>query len=156
MAQHMRMQLADTGLPADSLDFFVDAAINHSAVFCACQKRLSRLGAFTIQPDKPFKAFPQLLRYINSSGNFTFSIVYPDAVFAVLGRHILDVRIDQFRSPNTGIDQLKDEERRSEDNSLLGLPKVAHRKGHAIRKAKKAAPGKEAEAETAKTEEKET
>lgn len=44
------------------------------------------------------------------------------------------------------IKQLKDEERWSEGNSLLGLPKVAHRKSHAGRKAK-AAPAKEAAAE---------
>ena len=46
------------------------------------------------------------------------------------------------------IEQLKDEERWSEDDSLLGLPKVAHRKGHAGRKAK-AALKKEIAAETA-------
>ena len=34
------------------------------------------------------------------------------------------------------IEQLKDEERWSEGDSLLGLPKVAHRKSHAGRKAK--------------------
>jgi small basic protein (TIGR04137 family) len=45
------------------------------------------------------------------------------------------------------VKQLKDEERWAEGNSLLGLPKVAHRKGHAGRKAK-AAPGKEIQAET--------
>ena len=43
------------------------------------------------------------------------------------------------------IEQLKDEERWSEENSLLGLPKVAHRKSHAGRKAA----DKEAEAATA-------
>ena len=32
------------------------------------------------------------------------------------------------------IDQLKDEERWSEGDSLLGLPKVAHRKSHAGKK----------------------
>lgn len=32
------------------------------------------------------------------------------------------------------IEQLKDEERWSEGDSLLGLPKVAHRKSHAGRK----------------------
>ncbi len=32
------------------------------------------------------------------------------------------------------IDKLKEEERWSEDDSLLGLPKVAHRKSHAGRK----------------------
>jgi len=36
------------------------------------------------------------------------------------------------------IDLLKDEERWSEGDSLLGLPKVAHRKSHAGRKAKDA------------------
>ena len=41
------------------------------------------------------------------------------------------------------IDQLKDEERWSEGDSLLGLPKVAHRKSHAGRKE---AVEKEAEA----------
>ncbi|GAH14424.1 unnamed protein product, partial [marine sediment metagenome] len=44
------------------------------------------------------------------------------------------------------IEQLKDEERWSEGNSLLGLPKVAHRKSHAGRK-EKAAAAKEAAAE---------
>lgn len=34
------------------------------------------------------------------------------------------------------IEQLKEEERWSEGDSLLGLPKVAHRKSHAGRKAK--------------------
>ena len=34
------------------------------------------------------------------------------------------------------IDLLKEEERWSEGDSLLGLPKVAHRKSHAGRKAK--------------------
>jgi small basic protein (TIGR04137 family) len=37
------------------------------------------------------------------------------------------------------IEQLKDEERWSEGDSLLGLPKVAHRKSHAGRKAKEGA-----------------
>ncbi len=46
------------------------------------------------------------------------------------------------------IELLKDEERWSEGDSLLGLPKVAHRKSHAGRKAKEA-PEKEAAAETA-------
>jgi small basic protein (TIGR04137 family) len=32
------------------------------------------------------------------------------------------------------IDKLKDEDRWSEEDSLLGLPKVAHRKSHAGRK----------------------
>lgn len=36
------------------------------------------------------------------------------------------------------IEQLKDEEKWSEGDSLLGLPKVAHRKSHAGRKAKEA------------------
>jgi small basic protein (TIGR04137 family) len=36
------------------------------------------------------------------------------------------------------IEQLKDEERWSEGDSLLGLPKVAHRKSHAGRKDKEA------------------
>lgn len=34
------------------------------------------------------------------------------------------------------IEQLKDEERWNEGDSLLGLPKVAHRKSHAGRKSK--------------------
>jgi len=51
------------------------------------------------------------------------------------------------------IEKLKDEERWSEGDSLLGLPKVAHRKSHAGRKDKEdiekeaateAAPGVEA------------
>lgn len=46
------------------------------------------------------------------------------------------------------IEQLKDEERWSEGDSLLGLPKVAHRKSHAGRKTKEAAE-KAAAAETA-------
>ena len=37
------------------------------------------------------------------------------------------------------IEQLKEEDRWSEGDSLLGLPKVAHRKSHAGRKAKEAA-----------------
>ena len=45
------------------------------------------------------------------------------------------------------IEQLKDEERWSEDDSLFGLPKVAHRKSYSGRK-EKAAPSKEPEAET--------
>ena len=36
------------------------------------------------------------------------------------------------------IEQLKDEDRWSEGDSLLGLPKVAHRKSHAGRKGKEA------------------
>jgi len=46
------------------------------------------------------------------------------------------------------IEQLKDEERWSEGDSLLGLPKVAHRKSHAGRK-EKAALAEKAAAETA-------
>ena len=42
------------------------------------------------------------------------------------------------------IENLKEEERWSEGDSLLGLPKVAHRKSHAGRKAEK----KEEEAAT--------
>ncbi len=34
------------------------------------------------------------------------------------------------------VGKLKDEERWQEDDSVLGLPKVAHRKSHAGRKAK--------------------
>jgi small basic protein (TIGR04137 family) len=44
------------------------------------------------------------------------------------------------------IEKLKDEEQWSEGESLLGLPKVAHRKSHAGRKE---APAKEAVAEEA-------
>jgi small basic protein (TIGR04137 family) len=54
------------------------------------------------------------------------------------------------------IEQLKEEDRWSENDSLLGLPKVAHRKSHAGRKstetAAKEATG-EAEVETPKSEE---
>jgi small basic protein (TIGR04137 family) len=46
------------------------------------------------------------------------------------------------------IEKLKDEERWTEEDSLLGLPKVAHRKSHAGRKGK-AAPEKEVAAEVA-------
>jgi len=53
------------------------------------------------------------------------------------------------------IKQLKDEERWSEQDSLLGLPKVAHRKSHAGRK-EKVAPPKEAQIEQPETVEKET
>lgn len=59
------------------------------------------------------------------------------------------------------IEQLKDEEKWSEGDSVLGLPKVAHRKSHAGRKSK-AAPAKEAApeaveaAETLEGEEKES
>lgn len=58
------------------------------------------------------------------------------------------------------IKQLKDEDRWSQGDSLLGLPKVAHRKSHAGRKGKEA-PAKEAateveiEAETIKSEKQE-
>ena len=59
------------------------------------------------------------------------------------------------------IEKLKDEERWSEEDSLLGLPKVAHRKSHAGRKekaaqAKEAGPEAEAgvEAEAPESEEK--
>ena len=59
------------------------------------------------------------------------------------------------------IEKLKDEEKWSEEDSLLGLPKVAHRKSHAGRKekaaqAKEAAPeaGAEVEAEAPVAEEK--
>jgi small basic protein (TIGR04137 family) len=49
------------------------------------------------------------------------------------------------------IEQLKEEEQWSEGDSVLGLVKVAHRKGHSGRKGK-AAVSKEAEAaETAET-----
>ena len=51
------------------------------------------------------------------------------------------------------IEQLKDEERWSEGDSLLGLPKVAHRKSHAGRKE---APAKEAVTEEAAAAEAET
>jgi hypothetical protein len=44
------------------------------------------------------------------------------------------------------IEKLKEEEKWNEGDSLLGLPKVAHRKGHAGRKSKGDLP-KEAEAE---------
>lgn len=62
------------------------------------------------------------------------------------------------------IEQLKDEERWSEGDSLLGLPKVAHRKSHAGRKSSKAQVAKEAEgaevpaegAETTEAEKKES
>ena len=46
------------------------------------------------------------------------------------------------------IAQLKEEERWSEDDSVLGLPKVAHRKSHAGRKGK-TEPAKEAATEAA-------
>ena len=44
------------------------------------------------------------------------------------------------------IEMLKDEERWSEGDALLGLPKVAHRKSHAGRKSSEA-PAKEVAAE---------
>jgi small basic protein (TIGR04137 family) len=44
------------------------------------------------------------------------------------------------------IEQLKDEEKWAEGDSLLGLPKVAHRKSHAGRKGSEA-PAKETAAE---------
>ncbi|MHC4543246.1 MAG: small basic protein [Planctomycetota bacterium] len=59
------------------------------------------------------------------------------------------------------IEKLKDEEKWSEEDSLLGLPKVAHRKSHAGRKEKaekakeaglEAEAGVEAGAETEATE----
>ena len=53
------------------------------------------------------------------------------------------------------IEQLKDEERWSDGDSVLGLPKVAHRKGHAGRKGKEA-PSKQVEVETPESEEKES
>ncbi len=46
------------------------------------------------------------------------------------------------------IEKLKEEERWTEEDSLLGLPKVAHRKSHAGRK-EKAAPAKEVAVEGA-------
>jgi len=48
------------------------------------------------------------------------------------------------------IEQLKDEQRWAEGDSLMGLPKVAHRKSHAGRK-EKAAPAEAAEAAEAQT-----
>ena len=48
------------------------------------------------------------------------------------------------------IEMLKDEERWNEGDSLQGLPKVAHRKSHAGRKAKEA-PAKETATEEAET-----
>ena len=54
------------------------------------------------------------------------------------------------------IERLKEEDRWSEEDSLLGLPKVAHRKSHAGRKSSEA-PAKEVAAEvteeTSQTEE---
>ena len=59
------------------------------------------------------------------------------------------------------VEQLKEKEQWSEGDSLLGLPKVAHRKSHAGRKAKEALAKEvvaevEAGVETAEPEEKET
>ena len=53
------------------------------------------------------------------------------------------------------IEQLKDQERWSEGDTVLALPKVAHRKGHSGRKDK-AAPSKKEVAETPESEETET
>ena len=50
------------------------------------------------------------------------------------------------------IEKLKDEERWSDDDSAFGLPKVAHRKSHAGRKAAKAEAAKEAAATEAAAE----
>jgi len=50
------------------------------------------------------------------------------------------------------IEKLKEEERWDEQQSLFGLPKVAHRKTHAGRKAAKEGVTAEAEAEAAATE----
>jgi small basic protein (TIGR04137 family) len=47
------------------------------------------------------------------------------------------------------IEKLKDEERWSDEQSVLGLPKVAHRKSHAGRKMKEAPEEKAAEGEVA-------
>jgi small basic protein (TIGR04137 family) len=47
------------------------------------------------------------------------------------------------------IEQLKGEERWSEDDSLFGLPKVAHRKSHVGRKAAKEEVAKETAPEAA-------
>ena len=56
------------------------------------------------------------------------------------------------------IEKLKEEEKWNEDDSVLGLPKVAHRKSHAGRKsadetAREAAPEAAAEAAAETTEE---
>lgn len=50
------------------------------------------------------------------------------------------------------IEKLKEEERWTEEDSLLGLPKVVHRKSHAGRKALKAEAAEQAEAEAATVE----
>jgi len=52
------------------------------------------------------------------------------------------------------IEQLRDEDQWSEGDSLLGLPKVAHRKSHSGQK-EKAAPAKQEQAETPEAEEQE-
>ena len=52
------------------------------------------------------------------------------------------------------IEQLKDEEQWTEGDSLLALPKVAHRKSHSGRKSAKAELAKEAAAAEATAEEK--
>jgi len=52
------------------------------------------------------------------------------------------------------IEQLKDKDQWSEGDSLLGLPKVAHRKSHSGRK-EKAALAKQEQAETPEAEEQE-
>jgi small basic protein (TIGR04137 family) len=49
------------------------------------------------------------------------------------------------------IEQLKEEERWSENDSLFGLPKVAHRKSHAGRKGSEAVAKETAAEETAET-----
>lgn len=49
------------------------------------------------------------------------------------------------------IEQLKEEEKWSEGDSIFRLPKVAHRKAHAGRKEKEE-PAKEAEVEVSQTE----
>ena len=54
------------------------------------------------------------------------------------------------------IEKLKDEERWDEGNSLFGLPKVAHRKSHAGRKAAKEEAARETTAEEAAVETSET
>jgi small basic protein (TIGR04137 family) len=43
------------------------------------------------------------------------------------------------------VEKLKDEERWTEEQSVIGLPKVAHRKSHAGKKAAEAKPGAAAE-----------
>lgn len=47
------------------------------------------------------------------------------------------------------IETLKDEERWTEENSVFGLPKVAHRKSHAGRKGEEEGAAKEASPEAA-------